>query len=74
MVLLQFYAIIIINFIKADIMKDNKNKNKKDNTFLYFIIGLVALFVWVEYDKQQAERQAQRDSEMAVWYYYNFMQ
>ncbi len=55
-------------------MKDNKNKNKKDNTFLYFIIGLIALFVWVEYDKQQAERQAQRDSEMAVWYYYNFMQ
>ena len=55
-------------------MKDNKNKNKKDNTFLYFIIGLIALFVWVEYDKQQAERQAQQDSEMAVWYYYNFMQ
>lgn len=58
-------------------MKDNKNKNKKDNTFLYFIIGLIALVVWVEFDKQQAERHAQAKSaqelENAYWYYYNYM-
>ena len=59
-------------------MKDDKNKNKKDNTLLYCILGIVALVVWVEFDKQQAERQAQAkalyDLEMGTWYYYNYMQ
>ena len=59
-------------------MKDNKNKNKKDNTFLYFIIGLIALFVWVEFDKQQSythdQAKTAQELENAYWYYNNFMQ
>ena len=55
-------------------MKDDKNKNKKDNTLLYLILGIVALVVWVEFDKQQAQAKAAQDLEMGVWYYYNFMQ
>ena len=56
-------------------MKDDKNKNKKDNTLLYLILGFVAFVVWVQFDNErQAQAQAAYDLEMGAWYYYNYMQ
>jgi len=55
-------------------MKDDKNKNKKDNTLLYCILGIVALVVWVDYQERQAQAEALYNLEMGTWYYYNYMQ
>ena len=61
-------------------MKDdkNKNKNKKGDTLVYILlIGLIALFVGVQFDEYQSERQAQakaaQDLDNLIWYYHNYM-
>ncbi len=78
MVLLQFYAIIIINFIKADIMKDNK-KNKGSDFFAWCVIGVLAVIAYNVYQdhhltKKQTDAQIAQDAEIGMYYYYNFMQ
>ena len=55
-------------------MKDDKNKNKKDNTLLYLILGIVALVVWVEFDKQLEQAKKVHDMNMSLYYYDSFMQ